>query len=750
MSEEKNDNLPQADGNVTTNSPEMVPTETAVLEEIETVETSNSEMAEVLEEIDSTVTDGELQTTVIDTPEIENQVIQDTETLVVAAIAPQPEEAIVVEAELDIQDIVIDTPQTENQILQDTEISVTEAIATLTEEAVAPITEVELSDNASIIDAIADINAEESEDETLKERHDIPMLDYDALSLESLVDELKNLVTNEKVMSVKDHVEEIKKTFLAKYYHLLDEKKEEFLAENQDPNEEFQYNFPLKSKFDQYYSQFRDSKNSHFKSLQTNLKTNLENRLAIVEELKELINPQASIKDTLKHFNDLRERWKNAGPIPKDKYNHVWNNYHFHVENFYDYLHLDREARDLDFKHNLELKQKIVARVEELVQEADINKAFRELQDLHKIWKEDIGPVSREHRDTIWNQFSDLTKQMHDKREVLFENLRGTELENLAKKKEIIAQIEVLATEQVNAHSQWLGQIEKVEALRTAFFSAGKVPSEVNEETWGAFKTAVRNFNSFKNSFYKDIKKDQNNNLNKKTALVAKAKELQESTDFAATTPIMKQIQEEWKQIGHVPRKFSDKIWAEFKEACNHYFEKLKEQKNEENVEEVEAFDKKKAYLETLRVFQLIGEHKTDLDAIKLHIETWKTFGRVPASRRHIEGKFNKILDGLFEKLSLSKKEGDMMRFTNRMDQLSESNDTRKLENEKILLMRKIEEVKSEIFQLENNIQFFTNTRNAKKENSIVLEVRKNIEKNKAEMEILKDKLKQVRSLNPA
>ena len=749
MSEEKNDNLPQADGNVTTNSAVTATTETAVLEQIETVETSNSEMAEALEEIDSTVTDGELQTTVIDTPEIENQAIQDTETLVVAAIAPQPEEAIVVEAELDIQDIVIDTPQSENQILQDTEISVTEAIATHTEEAVGLIAEVELSDNASIIDAIADINAEESEDETLKERHDIPMLDYDALSLESLVDELQNLVTNEKVMSVKDHVEEIKKAFLAKYYHLLDEKKEEFLAENQDTNEEFQYHFPLKSKFDQYYSQFRDSKNSHFKSLQTNLKTNLENRLAIVEALKELINPQASIKDTLKHFNDLRERWKNAGPIPKDKYNHVWNNYHFHVENFYDYLHLDREARDLDFKHNLELKQKIVARVEELVQEADINKAFRELQDLHKIWKEDIGPVSREHRDTIWNQFSDLTKQMHDKREVLFENLRGTELENLAKKKEIIAQIEVLATEQVNAHSQWLGQIEKVEALRTAFFSAGKVPSEVNEETWGAFKTAVRNFNSFKNSFYKDIKKDQNNNLNKKTALVAKAKELQESTDFAATTPIMKQIQEEWKQIGHVPRKFSDKIWAEFKEACNHYFEKLKEQKNEENVEEVEAFDKKKAYLETLREFQLIGEHKTDLDAIKLHIETWKTFGRVPASRRHIEGKFNKILDALFEKLSLSKKEGDMMRFTNRMDQLSESNDTRKLENEKIFLMRKIEEIKNEIFQLENNIQFFTNTRNAKKENSIVLEVRKNIEKNKVEMEILKDKLKQVRNLNP-
>ncbi|HEY6143368.1 MAG TPA: DUF349 domain-containing protein [Flavobacterium sp.] len=642
--------------------------------------------------------------------------------------------------------------QNKTEVLEELEAIETsnEEIADQVSEVPSTVADGEFSENNTIIDAIADTNAEESEDETLKERHDIPMLDYEALPLEALVDELKKLVINEKVMSVKDHVEEIKKSFLAKYYHLLDEKKEEFLAENPDTTEEFQYHSPLKTQFDQYYTLYKDNKNTHFKSLQTNLKTNLENRLAIVEELKELINPQTNIKDTLKHFNDLRERWKNAGPIPKDKYNHVWNNYHFHVENFYDYLHLDREARDLDFKHNLEQKQKIVSRVEELIQEADVNKAFRELQDLHKIWKEDIGPVSREHRDEIWNKFSDLTKQMHDKREVLFENMRGTELENLAKKKEIIAKIEVLATEKVNAHSQWLAQIEKVEALRTAFFSAGKVPSDVNEETWAAFKTAVRNFNTFKNSFYKDIKKDQNNNLSKKIALVAKAKELQESTDFAATTPVMKKIQEEWKQIGHVPRKYSDKIWAEFKEACNHYFDKLKEQKNEENSEEIEAFDKKKAYLETLREFQLTGEHKPDLDAIKVHIETWKSFGKVPFPRRHIEGKFNKVLDALFEKLSLSKKDSEMMRFANRIDSLSENNDSRKLENEKIFLIRKIEEIKNEIFQLENNIQFFTNTKNAKKENSIVLEVRKNIEKHREEMEILKDKLKQIRNLNQA
>ncbi|WP_290860819.1 DUF349 domain-containing protein [Flavobacterium sp.] len=594
------------------------------------------------------------------------------------------------------------------------------------------------------LNAIDESNAEESEDETLKERHNIPMLEYASLSMDALVDELEKLTAVEKVMSVKEHVEEIKKEFLAKYHHFIEEKKDEFKAENPDSTEDFEYHLPLKSKFDTLYKQLKGKQNAHFKSLQNNLNANLDRRLAIVEEIKNLINPQENIKDTLKIFNELREEWRTIGPIPRDKYNHVWNNYHFHVENFYDYLHLDREARDLDFKHNLELKQKIIARVEELVNEVDITKAFRELQDLHRIWKEEIGPVDREHREEIWNQFSALTKQMHDKREGLFANQREKETANLEKKKEIIAEIEKLATEEVTAHSQWQGLIEKVEALRNAFFSAGKVPSEINEATWAEFKTAVRNFNSHKNAFYKDIKKEQNDNLSKKMALVEKAKSLSVSEDFAATTPLMKQIQEEWKQIGHVPRKYSDKVWKEFKDACNQFFDRMKATRNEANSEEIEAFDKKKAYLDALKDFQLTGEHKADLEAIKAHIEQWKSFGKVPFSRRHVEGKFNKILDALFEKLSLSKKDGDMMRFSNKLEQLSGSDDHRKLESEKIFIIRKIEEVQSEIFQLENNIQFFTH---AKKDNPLVKEVFKNIEKHKDELKTWKDKLKQLRNL---
>ena len=632
-----------------------------------------------------------------------------------------------------------------NEVVLEGNEVVEEAVATISAQELAEDSPMSENGHQIALNAIDESNAEESEDETLKERHNIPMLEYASLSMEALVDELEKLTEVEKVMSVKEHVEEIKKEFLAKYHHFIDEKRDEFKAENPDSNEDFEYHLPLKSKFDTLYKQLKGKQNAHFKSLQNNLSANLERRLAIVEEIKNLINPQENIKDTLKHFNELREEWRTIGPIPRDKYNHVWNNYHFHVENFYDYLHLDREARDQDFKHNLELKQKIIARVEELVNEVDITKAFRELQDLHRIWKEEIGPVDREHREEIWNQFSALTKQMHDKREGLFTNQREKETANLEKKKEIIAEIEKLATEEVTAHSQWQGLIEKVEALRNAFFSAGKVPSEINEATWAEFKTAVRNFNSHKNSFYKDIKKEQNDNLSKKMALVEKAKTLSVSEDFAATTPLMKQIQEEWKQIGHVPRKYSDKVWKEFKDACNQFFDRMKATRNEANSDEIEAFDKKKVYLEQLKEFQLVGDHKTDLDAIKAHIEQWKSYGKVPFSRRHIEGKFNKILDALFEKLSMSKKESDMMRFSNKLGQLAGADDSRKLEGEKIFIMRKIDELQSEIFQLENNIQFFTH---AKKDNPMVKEVFKNIEKHKDELKTWRDKLKQLRNIS--
>ena len=603
-----------------------------------------------------------------------------------------------------------------------------------------------LTSNQSVLEEIDNSNAEENEDDSVKEKHEIEMLDYDALSMEELTDELEKLVTNEKVMAIKDHAEGIRKAFSDKYHHFIDEKREEFNAQNNEEGVEFEYHFPLKNKFDSIFNTYKTNKTKHFKQLQNNLEHNFAVREALIEELKQLIDSgDSSIGDMFKKANDIRERWKNAGAIPRDKYNILWNNYHFHMERFYDVIHLDKEARDLDLKNNLEQKQQIIAKANALLNEEDVMKAFRELQLLHRVWKEEIGPVDREHREMIWNEFSEITKQMHDKREALYALARGKETENLALKNEIIVQIEALGTEKIDSHSGWQAQIKKLEALREAFFKAGKVPTEVTEETWAKFKNAVRAFNVHKNVFYKDIKHEQNDNLAKKIALVEKAKSLQESNDFNATTPIMKKIQDDWKKIGHVPRKYSDSVWKDFKDACNAYFDRMHEARNAETSEEVEAFEKKKAFLDELKDFTLSGEHKADLEAIKAHIATWKTFGKVPFNRRHIEGKFNKILDALFEKLSMSKKDTEMMRFSNRLEQMSENNDKRALEQEQFFIRKKIDEVQGEIFQLENNIQFISSS--SKGENPFIKEVQKSIERHKDDLKLWKEKLQQIKNM---
>jgi hypothetical protein len=606
----------------------------------------------------------------------------------------------------------------------------------VTEEVVA-----EKSTTNAAMDEIDNSNAEESEDDTIKDRHEIALLDYDAMSMEALYDELDKLVANEKVMAIKNHVEEIRKSFMSHFHDLLEEKREEYSEQNEGNSEGFEYNSSIKNKFDAVFDDYRSKKAKHYNQLQSNLKNNFEVRNTIIEDLKTLIDStDESIGDMFKKMNEIRERWNNAGSIPRDKYNIIWNNYHFHVERFYDLIHLDKEARDQDFRNNLEQKQQLIVRAKDLLAEPDVMKAFRELQLLHRIWKEEVGPVDREHRDAVWNEFSEITKQMHDKREALNANAHERELEHFEAKQKIIASLNDLTTEEISGHKGWQNQMKKMEALRETFFKAGKVPVELNEETWAKFKIAVRDFNKNKNAFYKEIKHDQQDNLNKKLVLVEKAKALKDSEDFKVTTPIMKQIQEEWKKIGHVPRKHSDSVWKDFKSACNAYFDRLHKVQNEENKEEVEAFENKKNFLDEIKSFELVGEHKKDLDAIKANIEKWKSFGRVPFNKRHIEGKFNKILDALFEKLSLSKKDTELMKFENRLEHLSENDDNRALEKESYFLRKRIDEVQSEILQLENNIQFITSS-SKKGENPFIKEVHKNIDKHKEDLKIWKEKL---------
>ncbi|MCK0160223.1 DUF349 domain-containing protein [Allomuricauda sp. F6463D] len=593
------------------------------------------------------------------------------------------------------------------------------------------------------LDEIDESNAEDAEDSENEKRHTIPVLDYHSMSMENLVGELQRLVKNEKVQAISKHVSAIKYEFDQKFQEFLDEKKEEFVSKG--GNEiDFRYNSVAKRQFNEVYADFREKRDQYYKKLDQSLKDNLKKRLDIIEELKGLIDIEEDINTTYNNFKDLQNRWRNAGPIPRTNYSDVWRTYHHHMEIFYDFLHLNRELRDLDFKHNLEEKQKLVERAQALVEEPDLGKAFRELQTLHKIWKEDIGPVAKEHREEIWEKFSNATKAMHQRRQEHFQEQEKVYEENLEKKQEIIASLEKISENVADNHRGIQQQIKEVEALRDLFFKAGKVPQKVNEKTWNNFKETVRKFNRSKNAFYKNQKKEQQTNLEKKKELLALAISLKDSDEWSEVTPQMKRIQKDWKKIGHVPRKFSDKIWKEFKNACNHYFDRLHAEKNDAHNEEFENFKKKNECLDRLKKFQLSGDKKKDLEDLKQFLAEWKEYGRIPYNKKHINSKFNKIVDALFKKLGIGKQESELLKYGNKVQELAKTEDNYAIGNERVFVRRKIDEVKSEIRQLENNLQFFSND---SEDNPLVKEVIQKLDKQKEALLTWKEKMKRLNIL---
>ena len=601
----------------------------------------------------------------------------------------------------------------------------------------------ELPDSNEVLEEIDESNAEDAEDNDNKHRHQIPVLDYHSMSIENLTGEFQKLVRNEKVQAIKKHVDGIKHEFDLKFQEFIDGKKEDFIA-NGGNEIDFRYNSVTKKQFNEVYTEYREKRNQYYKSLEKSLDENLANRLELIEELKGFINVEEDINTTYKNFKDLQERWRNAGPIPRTQYNNVWKTYHHHIEIFYDFLHLNRELRDLDFKHNLEEKQKLVIKAQALAEEPDLGTAFRKLQTLHKVWKEDIGPVGKAHREQIWELFSAATKVLHQRRQDYYKDLDQIHEQNLVVKDEIIAKITAISNEVVKDHKSLQNQIKVIEELRNEFFKAGKVPQKLNEKTWSKFKEAVRQFNRNKNAFYKNLKKDQQENLDKKRALLELAIGLKDSDDWDVATQEMKRIQNEWKKIGHVPRKYSDKIWKEFKSACNHYFDRLHALKNAANAEETENLAKKEECLERLKAFELSGERNKDITAIKGFISEWKTIGNVPFNKKSITQKFNKILDAIFKKLDVSRQESELLKYGNKIQQLAKADDNRAISNERTFIRRKIDESKTEIRQLENNLLFFSN---ASEDNPLVKDVIKRVETHKQSLETWKEKLKKLNIL---
>ena len=570
------------------------------------------------------------------------------------------------------------------------------------------------------------------------------MLDYESLSLEELVNQLGVLVHGNQIQSINNNVNTIKSIFNVKFGSLLKKEREKFI-EGGGEIVDFQYSNPLKSTYNSYLYDYKVKRNEYFANQDNQLKSNLEAKLGVIEELKQLIDSADDGGIMYKMFKDIQQKWSLIGPIPRAKYNDTWRTYHHHVERFYDLLHISNDLRELDFKHNLEEKLKLVARAEELDEKEDVNEAFNELQDLHKLWKEDVGPVSREHRDEVWESFSAATKKIHDKRHDFYKDLKSKYEDNIDIKLGIIKQIEAINTSKNKSKADWQISIKEIDDLRNKFFAAGQVPRAKSDKIWAKFKDATRRFNLEKNAFFKDVKKDHLDNLNKKKLLIQQAEALKDSEDWETTTEVMKKIQSDWKKIGHVPRKYSDKLWKEFKDACNHYFDRLHQVQDKGNKAQLEILEKKKDLLNTIKEQSVDENVDITVDTVKTFVDEWRDLGRVPFDMRHIEVKFNKLLDKIVDSSEIEKKDIEIIKFTNLINSYLEEKNYRKLDSEQLFVRKKVDETVREIQQLENNIGFISNVSS---DNPLVKNVMDQINVLKEKLELWKSKLDYLRSLD--
>lgn len=593
----------------------------------------------------------------------------------------------------------------------------------------------------SVNEAIDEIETKIAESSEKTVPTSIEILDYESLSLEDLVTELSKLVKEHPVQNIHINVNNIKNAFNAKFGELLKIEKAKYI-ENGGDVVDFQYSNPVKSTYNSILYDYKIKKTEFYAKQDNQLDENLKNKLSLIEDLKHLID-NADGTTMYKVFKEIQDKWRGIGPIPRAKYNDTWRTYEHHVERFYDLLHLSNDLRDLDFKHNYEEKLALVVKAEELAELEDINLAFNELQILHKLWKEEVGPVGREHREEVWDRFSAATKKVHDKRHDFFKDLRSKFDENVDEKLAVITSIESIDTSKNKSRTDWQKSIKELEDLRSKFFSIGQVPRAKSNEIWSKFKEVTKKFNVEKNNFFKGVKNEHLDNLNAKKLLIERAIALKDSEDWDVTTEIMKKIQADWKNIGHVPRKYSDKLWKEFKDACNHYFDRLHSEQDADNKVELEVFNKKKDLLAQIKSTVESGEEIT-LENLKEYVSDWRDLGRVPFEMKHIEVKFNKVIDKIVESNSIDAKDVEMIKFENLVNSYLEQKNYHKLNSEQLFVRKKVDETIREIQQLENNIGFISN---ATADNPLLKNVMDNIAVYKVKLEVWKTKLEYLKKL---
>jgi hypothetical protein len=582
---------------------------------------------------------------------------------------------------------------------------------------------------------LAEIDEAEEDEELIEDSNDL-----DGLNKLQLVEMLEEVVQESNTQKIKDKVAAIRLHFNKLNKEDMDNELDKFL-EGGGSQDEFQHvEDPLEQRFNEAFGIFKSNRAKQNEDLEKQKVENLAKKQALLEELKQIIASDDSLKKTYDDFRALQDRWKEIGPVPAAENANLWNNYHFLVEQFFDKVRIGRELRDLDMKKNLDAKIDLCEKAEELLNEKSLTKSFKSLQKLHEDWKE-IGPVPQDKKDEIWERFKAASDKINQIRREHYSKLQEEQNTNLEAKKALCEKAEEIVGEEYTSVNAWQKKSLEFAELFKMWKTIGPASKKDNEEIWNRFKTAMDTFFTKKKEFFASMKDRQTENLDRKTQLCVEAEALMESTDWKNTTEQLKKLQEEWKTIGPVSKRHTDKIWKRFRTACDTFFNRKNEHFSGRRSEEEANLAAKKALLEEIKAFQLGPNRNENMDAIKDFQKRWIEIGYVPMKQKEaINKEYRSLIDGLFDQMRKNQNDISTNEFREMMESLKDDPESRdKVRRERVTLQNKIQKLRDEISVLENNIGFFSNSKNSE---LMKAEYEKKINKAKEDLKVLENKLK--------
>ena len=583
------------------------------------------------------------------------------------------------------------------------------------------------------------INEEIEEAEEVEEAM-AAVLDIEGKSKEELAAMLEEIVQEPDVAKIKDQVTAIRVRFMKLNKEDLDKEMEAFLEGGGD-KESYQHTMDdAEKRFNAAFGIFKANRARQNEQIDAQKLENLAQKQAILEELKQLIASEETLKKTYDDFRALQEKWKSIGQVPATENANLWNTYHFLVEKFFDKVNINRELRDLDMKKNLDAKIGLCERAEELLNEPSMSKAFKELQKLHEEWKE-IGPVPQDKKEEIWERFKAATDKINAIRREHYAQIQEEQNANLATKTALCEKAEELLAEEPTSINAWQKKSTEFSELFKVWRTVGPASKKQNEEIWARFKGTMDAFFAKKKEFFASLKDRQSENLERKINLCIEAEALQESTEWKKATEQFKRIQEEWKTIGPVPKRHADKIWKRFRAACDTFFNRKAEHFGGLKEEEAANLAAKQALIEEIKNYELKPSRNENMEAVKAFQKRWIEIGHVPMKHKDsINTEYRQAVDALFDKMRSNQNEITTNEYREMMEVMRDDPEASdKLRKERTTLANKIQKLRDEIAVLENNIGFFSNSKNSE---LMRAEYEKKINKAKNDLKVLEAKLK--------